>query len=277
MQMGGAAALAVNIYGAFGDTASGFAASYAFVRFVLVVEYYRQLRKKSAAESKKPYRPLVKRYITGFSCAATIWLVSAFIPELEIRLLFWAVALMVDFATPITAGKLHSKFAPHVSHLPERMGLFTIIVLGESIVGVITGMADHVWNIHSVAVVSLGLCISFSLWWLCFSNAKSSPIQDLREKTKIGVYYAWLYGHFPLVVAITALGAGIGHLVSAEQGQIIKPADLWLICISVALALMAQSIIHISSTEINQTESTKRGKLTFLGRYQSYLYPEFPC
>ncbi|MGZ5490419.1 MAG: low temperature requirement protein A [Nitrososphaeraceae archaeon] len=56
----------------------------------------------------------------------------------------------IDFATPNTAGKLHSKFAPHISHLPERMGLFTLIVLGESIVGIVTGMTEQVWDVYSV-------------------------------------------------------------------------------------------------------------------------------
>ena len=51
---------------------------------------------------------------------------------------------------PTTAGKLYSKFAPHKSHLPERMGLFTLIVLGESIVGIVTGMTEQVWDVYSV-------------------------------------------------------------------------------------------------------------------------------
>ena len=44
MQMRGVGALAVNVPEAFGNTALGFALSYAFMCSVLVVEYFRTLR-----------------------------------------------------------------------------------------------------------------------------------------------------------------------------------------------------------------------------------------
>ena len=63
-------------------------------------------------------------------------------PVTEIHFELWVIGLIIDFATPNTAGKLHSKFAPNISHLPERMGLFTLIVLGESIVDIVTGLTE---------------------------------------------------------------------------------------------------------------------------------------
>lgn len=60
MQMGGAGALAVNIHGAFGYTSSGFALSYAFIRYLLVVEYCREFRKKSKESKEKFSHPLIK-------------------------------------------------------------------------------------------------------------------------------------------------------------------------------------------------------------------------
>ena len=158
LQMGGAGAMAVNISGAFSNTFSGFALSYAFMRLILVIEYVRVFRTIKSSESANP---LVKRYIIGFFIAAIIWLISAFVSPTEIRFTLWVIGLTIDFATPISAGKLHSKFAPHISHLPERMGLFTLIVLGESIVGIVTGMTEQVWDVYSVIEASLGLCICF--------------------------------------------------------------------------------------------------------------------
>ena len=48
-----------------------------------------------------------------------IWIVSAFVPP-PFRFVLWGIGLVIDFATPITAGKLHSRFPPHLLHLPER-------------------------------------------------------------------------------------------------------------------------------------------------------------
>src|SRR5215203_4060590 len=249
--------MAVNISGAFSNTFSAFALSYAFMRLILVIEYVRVFRTIKSSDSANP---LVKRYIIGFSIAAIIWLISAFVPFTEIRFVLWTIGLTIDFATPNIAGKLHSKVAPHISHLPERMGLFTLIVLGESIVGIVTGMTEQVWNVYSVIEASLGLCISFSLWWLYFDSSGRLPIQILREKGRISLYLIWLYTHFPLVVAITAVGVGIRRLLSSEQHSVLDNSDLWLICGSVAISLISQSILHLISLDQENHYFTPRKK-----------------
>jgi low temperature requirement protein LtrA len=257
LQMGGAGAMAVNISGAFNNTFSGFALSYAFMRLILVIEYVRVFRTIKSSESANP---LVKRYIIGFSIAAIIWLISAFVPITEIRFALWVIGLIIDFATPISTSKLTSKFSPHISHLPERMGLFTLIVLGESIVGIVNGMTEQIWDVYSVIEASLGLCISFSLWWLYFDSIGRLPIQILREKGRISLYLIWLYTHFPLVVAITAVGVGIRRLVSSEQHSVLSTSDLWLICGSVAISLISQSVLHLISIEKDTHDFTRRKK-----------------
>jgi low temperature requirement protein LtrA len=258
LQMGGAGAMAVNISGAFSNTFSGFALSYAFMRFILIVEYIRVFR--TTIKSSDSANPLVKRYIIGFSIAAIIWLISAFVPITEIRFALWIIGLIIDFATPISTGKLTSKFAPHISHLPERMGLFTLIVLGESIVGIVNGMTEHIWDVYSVIEASLGLCISFSLWWLYFDSSGRLPIQILREKGRISSYLIWLYTHFPLIVAITAVGVGIRRLLSSDQHSALAYSDLWLICGSVAISLISQSILHLISIDRDSHDFTPRKK-----------------
>jgi low temperature requirement protein LtrA len=257
LQMGGAGAMAVNISGAFNNTFSGFALSYAFMRLILVIEYVRVFRTIKSSESANP---LVKRYIIGFSIAAIVWLISAFVPVTEIRFALWVIGLIIDFATPISTSKLTSKFAPHISHLPERMGLFTLIVLGESIVGIVNGMTEQIWDVYSVIEASLGLCISFSLWWLYFDSTGRLPIQILREKGRISLYLIWLYTHFPLVVAITAVGVGIRRLVSSEQHSVLSTSDLWLICGSVAISLISQSVLHLISIDKDTHDFTRRKK-----------------
>jgi low temperature requirement protein LtrA len=260
LQMGGAGAMAVNISGAFNNTFSGFAISYTFMRFILIVEYIRVYKASTIKTSISP-KPLLKRYIIGFSIAALIWFISAFVTTSEIRTGLWIIGLIIDFATPITAGRLHSQYAPNISHLPERMGLFTLIVLGESIVSIVIGMTDQQWNLYSVIVSSLGLCISFSLWWLYFDSSGRLPIQILIEKSNVVIYSIWLYIHFPLVVAITALGVGIRHLISNEQYSALTASDLWLICISVSIFLISQCILHlISVNNSNKDEFLNRKK-----------------
>jgi low temperature requirement protein LtrA len=242
LQMVGAAALAVNVPYGLGSSSAGFALSYAAIRIILVLEYVRTGRNKSFPSAT----PLIRRYTRGFLCAAIVWIISAFIPP-PFRFVLWGIGLAIDFATPISVGRLHSQFAPHISHLPERMGLFTIIVLGESVMEIITGTSAIGFDIYSILILSLGLTIPFSSWWLYFDSVDGAPIRALREKGKIGVYYLWLWGHFPLVVAITAVGIGIRHVLSNAQGLVLSRSELWLVCGSVALSLAAQGLLHLSS------------------------------
>jgi low temperature requirement protein LtrA len=242
LQMVGAAALAVNVSDALGNDSAGFALSYAAIRIILVLEYVRTGVSKSFSSAT----PLIRRYSIGFLCAAIVWIISAFIPP-PFRFVLWAIGLVIDFATPITAGRLHSQFAPHISHLPERMGLFIIIVLGESVLEVVAGVQKLEFDIYSMLILGLGLSIPFSLWWLYFDNVDGAPIRALREKGRIGIYSLWLIGHFPLVVAITSVGVGLGYITSKANGLVLSYFEQWLLCGSVALSLGAQGVLHLSS------------------------------
>ena len=243
LQMVGAAALAVNVSDALGNDSAGFALSYAAIRIILVLEYVRTGISKSFSSAT----PLIRRYSIGFLCAAIVWIISAFIPP-PFRFVLWGIGLVIDFATPITAGRLHSQFAPHISHLPERMGLFIIIVLGESVLEIVAGVQKWgEFDIYSMSILGLGLSIPFSLWWLYFDNVDGAPIRALREKGRIGIYSLWLIGHFPLVVAITSVGVGLGYITSKANGLALSYFEQWLLCGSVALSLGAQGVLHLSS------------------------------
>lgn len=239
VQMVALAAIAVNVHHGFCESSAGFALSYAAVRAVLIVKYLRAIRHVPAA------RPLTTRYAVGFAFAALIWLVSAFVP-IPLRFTLWALGLFVDFATPLLVGKLHTTLPPDNSHLPERMGLFTLIVLGESVAAVVRGVAEQQWNVSSVVAAVLGLSIVFSLWWVYFENINGSTIRSVRVTGRLVAYQAWLYGHLPLVIGIAATGVGVEHIVSSQMGKALPDAGRWLLCGAVALCMLALGVLHLT-------------------------------
>lgn len=249
VQMLAVGALAVNVHHGLGDSA-GFALSYAAVRAVLVVEYLRAGRHVVAARS------LTRRYARGFGLAAVIWLVSAFVPT-PLRFGLWVLGLVVDFATPIFAGQLHAQLAPHTSHLPERFGLFTLIVLGESIVAVVNSVAEQPWNVQSAIAAVFGFSIAFSFWWIYFDNLDASAIRAARLGGRTGLYQIWLYAHLPLVIGLTATGVGIEHVVLSESGIPLEPPEQWLICGAVALCFLAIGAIHRTTVEAGSARCSK--------------------
>jgi low temperature requirement protein LtrA len=247
LQIAAAAFMAVSVPDGLGKNSVWFALSYAVIRAILVIEYLRTRRHVPAA------RQLSTRYSIGFSIAAGIWFVSAFLPP-PIRFVLWMIGLVVDIGTPLLfARQLSVQFAPHTHHLPERFGSFTIIVLGISILGVVDGIAAHNWTAYSIISAGLGLGIAFSLWWVYFDTVDGSEIRALRENKRIGIYITWLYIHFPLIIGFTALGVSIEHVVLSSQSLALPSSEKWLLCISTFLCLLALGVIQMTSAMTTTT------------------------
>ena len=131
----------------------------------------------------------------------------------------WGLALLVDFLTPFTAGDIHINFPPHPTHLPERFGLFTIIVIGEAIVSVVFTIGNEGLNIYTGLIGLMGLIISFSIWWGYFEEAGGAEARVQERGDQIAKYQLWLYSHFPLLVGIVGTAAGIKHVIMLPFGN----------------------------------------------------------
>ena len=239
-QMAAAASLAVHVPAALGATSAGFALSYAAVRFILVAEYLR------AGLHIKVVRPLTSRYAAGFGCAASLWAVSALVPD-PWRFGLWGVALAVDFLTPLTAGQLHVNFPPHLMHLPERFGLFTIIVIGEAVVSVVMGIGTGGLTFGSGMVGIMGLLVAFALWWGYFEGAKGAAVLALSASRHLWRYQQWLYSHLPLLMGITATAVGIKHIIRLPPGAALTFPEGWLLSLSVAASVLSLNAIFLAA------------------------------
>ncbi len=238
VQMLAIAALAVNVHHGLGETSAGFALAYAAGRAVLVIEYLRVAKHIPLA------RELATRYGKGFAIAASLWLVSVFVP-IPMRFILWSLGLLVDFATPLTTPKsLQLGLLPHPEHLPERFGLFTIIVLGEAIIAVVDGVSEQQWDTRSAISAVLGFSIAFSLWWIYFENVSGSALRSAGSVGRIEIYQVWLYGHLPLVIGLSATGVGVEHIIASEASNALSTPNRWLLCGGVALCLLSLGLLH---------------------------------
>jgi len=146
---------------------------------------------------------------------------------------------------------VHVELAPHTSHLPERFGLFTMIVLGESVLAVVNGVAKQHWNVSSAIAAVFGMSIAFSLWWIYFDNLGGSAIQAARTCHHIRAYQTWVYMHLPLVIGLAATGVGVEHVVSSDLGVALPSAERWLICAGLSLCLLSLGVIYLTGLSIN--------------------------
>ena len=241
------ALLAVNVHNAWGESSASFAFFYALVRTLNFIEYQRALHYIAVA------RKLTVKFVISSGIVGAIWLASVFVP-IPLRYGLWLLALVVDFATPLSIGQLSAQFAPHTSHLPERFGLFIIIVLGESIIGVVNGVVQQQhgvvqqqWNVSLILSLACGVSIAFSLWWIYFDNLGGSAIESARAcSRKLWAYQLWLYMHLPLAISLVATGVGIEKIISRVPSLIIPETERWLICLAVAMGLLSLGVINFT-------------------------------
>ena len=245
LQMAIAATMAANIHHGLDTSSVGFALSYIAFRGVLICQYLH------AGYHVPQARELTNWYAIGFGISIVFWLASIFVP-LSWRFLMWGIGLIVDFATPLTAGKRVINVPPNMSHTTERIGLFTIIVLGESIVAVVGGVAERDWTPMSIAIALLGLSIAFSFWWMYFDTVDESPLQAIR-KGKMGTALTWLYSHLPLAIGLTATGVGVEKMIHGLTHDSASSEKI-LFCLAVALCMLILSNLHWTSCELGQTK-----------------------
>jgi low temperature requirement protein LtrA len=237
-----------------GETDSSFAFAVAFIaaRSLLIIMYIRARRHVPET------RNLVTGYIKGHSLAIAVWVLSLLFPE-EIRIVLWAIALAIDFYTPYHFRTIQAKVPLDTSHLPERFGLFTILVLGESIAAVVAGLSHEGWEPRPVIASVLGIAIATSLWWIYFDNLEGSVVRRRKGQRTAWKPTVWIYSHLPLAIALTASGIGLEFIVTQE----FHTPERMVLTLGVAGALMAMGLIHVATEAGPERHDELRARVRF--------------
>jgi low temperature requirement protein LtrA len=215
---------------------TAFSNGYTAVRLILLMLYGRAYRHVPET------RELVRGYLTGFGAASVIWFLSIFVSP-PARFWVWALAFAVDLATPYVLRKIQAAVPLDVSNLPDRFGLFTILVLGEAIVAVTVGLGDISWQPATTLAGLFGLGTATCLWWLYFDHHEGSVVRRRGDKRNWRPT-VWIYSHLPLAVAVAMFGLSVEiAITSADSGEYGRP-QRWLLLGSVALALAAMAAIQ---------------------------------
>ena len=241
VQMFVVAVMAANAKDALDSRSSaGFAAAYAGLRFLLVGQYLRASRLIEV-------RPLTLRYLAGHGVAAVLWLASALVPAPE-RFWIWGVAFAIDLGTPWLATRHSVSVPPDAAHLPERFGLFTLILLGESVIAVMQGMeSQEDWTMSAATSAFLGMGISFFIWWWYFDGAAGGSEQPVRSTREAFRFHLWSYAHFPLSLGIVVVGVGVQRIVTAASRALLTPTDAGILIGAAAAIMLSMSVIGATS------------------------------
>jgi low temperature requirement protein LtrA len=243
VQIFSVAAMAANAKDALDSRSSaGFAAAYAAVRLVLVAQYLRARHLRDA-------RGLAFRYIAGHGFAASLWLLSALVPAPE-RFWLWIAAFAIDLGTPWVALPHSIKVPPDAAHIPERFGLFTLILLGESVVAVMQGMeSQENWPPAAAFSAVFGMALLFSICWWYFDGAAGGREQPVRTHREAVRFHVWSYAHFPFYLGVVVLGVGIQRTVTAASHYTVPIAERLMLAAAGATVAIGMMTIGMTNGE----------------------------
>ncbi len=249
--------MAITVQNGLEQHAVGFAVSYIAARLILVYLWYR------AGSSNPVARSLTDRYVAGFSLSIIFWSASLFVDK-PLMFALWGLGMFFDLATPLTTFRIQ-RYLPKLStsHLHRRFGLFTIILLGEAVIGILHSISD-LPEIHLMTLVigGFGILLTCSLWWIYFDD-----VMQEQELPQFPWFALWIYGHFFLALGLTAFGAGIINVVKFRDVAFSwLQADV-LLAGAMALSLVSMALIEISYSIRNDRCQLERecGQLRLFG------------
>jgi len=245
LQMGGVLVLAAGVPAAFEhQNFFGITLGYCIMRVGLVVQWVR------AAVENPDGRVTAIRYAVGVGIIQLLWLARLLLPTnaanqwWTVYLAFFLLVILEGFVPYWAERTGMTTWHPH--HIAERYGLFTIILLGETIAVLALGdskvvtAGDRVGPLIAVGISSLVLI--FGLWWLYFLQPSGDGLAEHREGS-----FFWGYGHYFVFAGLASLGAGLEVVVTSAGGHSVVPPETaaWSVAIPVALYLASLLVAHL--------------------------------
>ncbi|MFD9884120.1 low temperature requirement protein A [Streptomyces alboflavus] len=238
VQMAGVLVLAAGIPRAFDDGDYGVAITgYVIMRVALAAQWLRAARGQSGAG-----RTAALRYAFGLVLVQTGWVVLLLLPD---GAWAWGVGPLIAAEIAVPAFAEHSRRSPwHPHHIAERYGLFTIIMLGESVaaatVAVRSALDDSAALDELLPIAAGGLVIVFAAFWIYFAV----PIHEYLVSSRQA--FVWGLGHYVILGSAAAIGAGIELAVeqATHHAHISTLAASSAVTVPTALFLISTWAVH---------------------------------
>jgi low temperature requirement protein LtrA len=209
---------------------------YVVMRLALVPQWLR------ASVQDPLRRATARRFAVGVSLGQLYWIALLFFPQ-EARIAGFLGGVVIELLIPVIAERTVP--TPwHPGHIQERYGLFTLIVLGESILAasfaIQTAAAQAGLTLELASIVGGGLLIVFAMWWLYFDFPTEGMLEGRRHA------FAWGYGHLAVFASAAAVGAGLAVAIdfSTHHAEIDSVTAGASVAVPVAIYMAALWLLH---------------------------------
>jgi low temperature requirement protein LtrA len=177
-------------------------------------------------------RPIALRYAIGVFLIQIAWSISIlYFANLYLFFILIFFELLVPYIAEHSVNKGKNK-TYHYEHIEERLGLLTIIVLGESMLAVAYAF-QYVVESFSTDLVTLAgsaVLILFSMWWLYFDDFVEEQLASEKKS------FIWGYGHYLIYGFATAVGVLISVNVDVLANSAKIESTIAVLGLSLTLA-----------------------------------------
>lgn len=230
---------------------------YVIMRLAMVAQWLR------AAASDPASRGTALRFAAGIAVVQVLWVARMYL--LDDGWQFWTFFVLVacELLVPVWAeSTARTTWNPH--HIAERFGLFTLLLLGESLLASANAVIDalgegeHVPEL--IGLAASGVIVTAGIWWVYFAREQHGRLNGMRAGFVFG------YLHFVIFAAVGAVSAGVeveidditGHaLVSGTVAGLsltlpvaIVVASAWVILLRTSIAPGASVVVVVGAVLI---------------------------
>ncbi|WP_345438342.1 low temperature requirement protein A [Microbacterium gilvum] len=210
VQMSGVLVLAAGIPQAFHGEFAIPVVGYVIMRIAMVTQWLR------ASASAGGARRATRVYAGGIAAVQVYWVAILFVPHGVPFTIAFLVGVALEVAIPLLAERRgQTPWHPH--HITERYGLFTLILLGESLLASANAIIEALEEVETlgplVAIAVLTLVVTAALWWIYFWPPHHRAIGTLGQSIRYG------YVHYFVFAAAGAFSAGIEVEIDALTGH----------------------------------------------------------
>lgn len=211
--------LSMSLPDAFGERGLIFAAAYVAMQLgrTIFIWYF----------AVDQLRQTYTRILIWFLASALFWIMGG-LAEGETRVLFWCLALGIEYLSPLTGIYVPGLGRDQASdwnvrggHIAERCGLFVIICLGETLLVSGATFGEMKWTAPGLMAFLGALAGTVGMWWVYFHIGHKRGAHQIEHSEASGALarLAFTYLHIPIVAGVI-LGA-----VGSERA-IAHPLDM---------------------------------------------------
>lgn len=230
-QMACAASMAVFISDDFDPNYRGFLLSYGASRAVLILMYWR------AASTVSGDRRAVARFLgNGFTIGLGISLASLMFDGVwRYAVLYLGIA--VDIAFPIVSRRRLASAPVNEHHLPERFGLLTIILLGESVASLVATVTGLGLTTATAVAAFAGFSLTAAIWWTYYEN-----LERRIYGRDLGTGQMVIYLHLLIYLGL----GGLANTIRFAIEPVLAPGDYKLLAgVSTTVFIVATQLLYL--------------------------------